>query len=483
MSDSTSDRPGRADRPDRQERPDFRIEVHQNKYLPAGDTQVHCIVMVEAEGGPGAMTARSTSAAEVIIVDTSGSMVGERLAAAKRAARAAVDALRDGVEFAIISGSDRAVMVYPRDPLLAPATDRNRAQAKSAISRLTAMGGTLMGRWLELANTLFTDYQSGIRHAILLTDGRDEHESSAELDAALAECAGRFVCDCRGVGTDWEVSTLRRVADALLGGVGLVADPRELAADFTAMIEAAMGKAVADVVVRIWTPHNATPRFVKQVLPSVQDLTDRRVEVGPAVAADGGGTGGSGGAGAGGRGTGGGPTVGDYPTGIWGKERRDYHLCVTVPAGRPYEEILAARVSLVLPGRDGEPDVVLAQGNVLAEWTDDEMPSTGLHPWVEHYSEQERLADSIRVGLGAYKEGDLDAASKELGRAVGLAKETGNRQASMRLGGVVDIDPATGVTNVKRDIDAAAEMALDVKSGESLPPPATQPLKENGTES
>ena len=129
MSDSTSDRPGRADRPDRKERherperqdrperPDFRIEVHQNKYLPAGDTQVHSIVMVEAEGGPGAMTARSTNAAEVIIVDTSGSMVGERLAAAKRAARAAVDALRDGVEFAIISGSDRAAMVYPRDPL------------------------------------------------------------------------------------------------------------------------------------------------------------------------------------------------------------------------------------------------------------------------------------------------------------------------------------------------------------------------------
>jgi hypothetical protein len=448
MSDSVSDRP------------DFRIEIHQNKYLPAGDTQVHAIVMVETEGGPGAMTARATGAAEVIIIDTSASMAGGRLVAAKRAAKAAVDALRDGVDFAIVSGSDRATMVYPRDLLMAPATDRNRVQAKTAIARLTASGGTRIGRWVELAGTLFADRGSGIRHAILLTDGKNEHERADQLDAALAACSGRFVCDCRGVGTDWDVSTLRRVADALLGGVGLVADPRDLAADFTAMIEAAMGKAVADVALRIWTPHGATPRFVKQVLPTMQDLTDRRTEVAP---------------------PGPGPAIGDYPTGIWGKERRDYHVCINVPAGRPDEEILAARVSLVLPAPGDAPDMVLAKGIVLAEWTDDEQPSTGLHPWVEHYSEQERLADSIRIGLGAYQQGDLDAASKELGRAVGLAKEIGNTETSVRLDGIVDIDPATGVTQVKRGVDKATEMALDVKSTGAVPPPepATRPLSED----
>jgi hypothetical protein len=421
-------------------------------------------VMVEAEGGPGAMAARATGAAEVIIVDTSASMAGERLVAAKRAAKAAVDALRDGVDFAIVSGSDRAAMVYPRDLLMAPATDGNRERAKSAIARLTASGGTRMGRWVELAGALFADRGSGIRHAILLTDGKNEHESADQLDAALTASAGRFVCDCRGVGTDWDVGTLRRVADALLGGVGLVADPRDLAADFTAMIEAAMGKAVADVALRIWTPHGAVPWFVKQVLPSVQDLTDRRTEVAMPGAR-----------------SGEGPAVGDYPTGIWGKERRDYHVCVTVPAGRPFEEILAARVSLVLPAPGVEPDVVLAEGAVLAEWTDDEQPSTGLHPWVEHYSEQERLADSIRVGLGAYQQGDLDAASRELGRAVNLAKETGNTETSVHLDGIVDVDPATGVTYVKEGVDKATEMALDVKSTGAVPPPqtVTRPLSED----
>ena len=39
-------------------------------------------------------------------------------------------------------------------------------------------------------------------------------------------------CDCRGVGVDWEVAELRKVASALLGSVDIVADPANLAADF-----------------------------------------------------------------------------------------------------------------------------------------------------------------------------------------------------------------------------------------------------------
>ena len=38
-------------------------------------------------------------------------------------------------------------------------------------------------------------------------------------------CEGSFQCDCRGVGTDWGVSELRRIASALLGTVDIIADP------------------------------------------------------------------------------------------------------------------------------------------------------------------------------------------------------------------------------------------------------------------
>ena len=40
------------------------------------------------------------------------------------------------------------------------------------------------GCWL--AHQMFTSHPAQLRHAILLTDGKDEHESSDELDAAIS---------------------------------------------------------------------------------------------------------------------------------------------------------------------------------------------------------------------------------------------------------------------------------------------------------
>lgn len=66
------------------------------------------------------------------------------------------------------------------------------------------------------------------------------------------------------------------IASALLGTADIVADPAGLAADFTRMMENAMGKEVADVVLRLWTPVGVEIVFVKQVAPAVADLTGRR---------------------------------------------------------------------------------------------------------------------------------------------------------------------------------------------------------------
>nr|BBJ53514.1 hypothetical protein SAVMC3_61430 [Streptomyces avermitilis] len=106
-----------------------------------------------------------------------------------------------------------------------------------------------------------------IRHGILLTDGRNEHESPQDLRAALDACAGRFTCDARGVGTDWEVKEVTGIASALLGTADIVADPAALSEDFTRMMETAMGKEVADVALRLWTPVGTAIKFVKQVAP------------------------------------------------------------------------------------------------------------------------------------------------------------------------------------------------------------------------
>ncbi|TDB87956.1 VWA domain-containing protein [Actinomadura sp. KC216] len=428
--------------------PEFTIRVDQNAYLPAGGREMHAIVTVEARSSRGATgdgdatgggDQRRAPAAEVILIDTSGSMSYRgKMAAAKRAARAAVNVLRDGVHFAVVAGANRPRMIYPQGERLVAADETSRRGAVQAVQRLEAAGGTAIGSWLRLADRLFTGYdgadEGAVKHAILLTDGKNQHESAEELDAALRACSGRFLCDARGVGTDWDVAELRKITSALLGGFLDVPDPADLEADFLAMTRAAMSKEIADVSLRVWTPKQARLRFVKQMVPAVEDLTGRRVESGT--------------------------QTGDYPLGAWGEENREYHLCVEIDEpGEVGRQMRAAWVKL-LAG-----DGVLASGNVLAEWTDDEARSTRISGRVAHHTGQSELADAIQEGLEARRAGDEETATSRLGRAVVLAREVGNEQISALLDRVVDVvDPGSGTVRLKREVAKADEMSLDTRS-------------------
>ncbi|MFI5678118.1 vWA domain-containing protein [Streptomyces cellulosae] len=447
--------------------PQFSMDVYQNEYLPEGGREVNAIVTVTATGGGTVGTAASAphlyapgqgpSAAVAIMVDCSGSMdyPPTKMRNARDATAAAIDTLRDGVHFAVIGGTHVAKEVYPGNGRLAVADATTRDQAKQALRKLSAGGGTAIGTWLRLADRLLSSADVAIRHGILLTDGRNEHESPQDLKASLDACAGRFTCDARGVGTDWEVKEVTGIASALLGTADIVADPTALAADFTHMMEKAMGKEVADVALRLWTPVGTTVKFVKQVAPTVEELTDRRTEAGP--------------------------RAGDYPTGSWGDESRDYHVCVEVPAAHIGQEMLAARVSLVVPrpggtsrssgaeSGGGEVQNLGAQGLVKAVWTDDMVASTSINPQVAHYTGQAELAQAIQQGLDLRKAGDMDGATAKLGRAVQLASASGNADTAKLLAKVVDVvDAATGTVRLKAKVEDADEMTLETRSTKTV---------------
>ncbi|MFF1644484.1 VWA domain-containing protein [Streptomyces sp. NPDC058240] len=439
--------------------PQFSVEVYQNEYLPEGGREVNAIVTVTSTGGgttggvplSGAavphprVPGQAPGAAVVIMVDCSGSMdyPPTKMRNARDATAAAIDTLRDGTSFAVVGGTHVAKEVYPGNGRLAVADSRTKAQAKEALRALSAGGGTAIGTWLRLADRLLGAADVNIRHGILLTDGRNEHEAPEDLRAALESCAGRFTCDARGVGTDWEVKEVTAIASALLGTADIVADPSGLATDFTQMMENAMGKEVADVALRLWTPVGVEIKFVKQVAPTVVDLTDRRTEAGP--------------------------RAGDYPTGSWGDESRDYHVCVQVPQAGIGQEMLASRVSLVLPDPAGGAPQTLSQGLVRAVWTEDMVASTSINPQVAHYTGQAELAQVIQQGLDARKSGDFDGATAKLGRAVQLASVSGNEDTAKLLSKVVDVvDAATGTVRLKAKVADADEMTLETRSTKTV---------------
>ena len=412
---------------------DWTTEVFENEYLPADATDVHAIVTVTCQGAGAA--GQTGAAAEVIIVDTSGSMSSPRakIVSARKAAAAAVDELVDGTWFAVVAGDNSAHVVYPTHSGMTDARMATRREAKKAVDQLEPSGGTAIGSWLDAATALFGTVESTQRHAILLTDGRDESESAEELQSGVEGARGVFQCDCRGVGADWEVNELRGIASALLGSVDIIAEPEQMAEDFRAMMRAAMGRGVADAKLRVWTPQGSELLFVRQVAPTIEDLSDRAVQVSELVR--------------------------EYPTGSWGDGSRDYHVAVKVPSKALGAEQLVARVQIVVA------DAVAAQGLVRATWSDDSTLTTRINPAVAHYTGQAELASAIQEGLAAKAAGDDATATIKLGRAAQLAAETGNEEATNKLRRVVEItDADTGTVKLKREVSKLDEMALDTSS-------------------
>ena len=419
----------------------FTAETFQNEYLAAGVDTVDAVVTVAAAGDPtvdAGTVAGPGDRAEVIVVDCSGSMGGARkMHEAKAAAAAAVDSLDDGVGFAIIAGTHYARVIWPAGGgTFAVASTGERAAARQAIDQLYADGGTAIGVWLDQARGLFASTGASSRHAILLTDGRNEGQKPVDLNRAVENCRGIFQCDCRGVGVDWNVDELRGIATALLGTVDIVADPGDLAADFRAMITSSQSRALPDVKLRLWAPQGAVIESVRQVAPEVLELTASST---PSP---------------------GGPLARDFLLGGWTPgEDRDYHLRIKVRPGGVGDEMLAGRVSLVLA--DGG---VATQALIKAVWTDDTELSTRMDRHVAHYTGQEEMADAIQAGLAAAKAGDEQTATVKLARAAELAEASGHRDTVKLLAEVVDIDKESGTVKLRKGAGKAAEMTLDTRS-------------------
>ena len=206
----------------------FSADVYQNEFLPDGGTDVHAIVTVScsgagAAGQSGVGGRRRDHHRRHLRLD------GRRrsIAAAQQAAAAALDQILDGMWFAVIAGNHQARLAFPAGSELAmvrmDARDPRRGQGR---------GGQLPGRRRHRDGHLADAGRPRLR----LGAGRspsgtrscsptaiNQHETPEQLSAAIEGARGQFQCDCRGVGADWQVAEVRRIATALLGSVDLIA--------------------------------------------------------------------------------------------------------------------------------------------------------------------------------------------------------------------------------------------------------------------
>jgi Ca-activated chloride channel family protein len=436
------------------------LTVHQNEYLAPADTEMHAVLAVTAHGLGTAANGTAPEAAEVIAIDCSGSMAypPTKIAAARRATAAAIDALRDGVHFAVIKGQHTATLAFPtgreRTVVASPET---KEAAKAVVRRLDPNGGTAMGTWLNLAGTLLDAHPKAIRHVMLLTDGKNETETPRELEEVLLSHEGRFVCDARGIGDDWSPRELLRIVSVLHGSADAIRTDQDLVDDFATMMHGAMSKVVPDVRLRVRMSRFARLRFLKQSFPLEADITELGTPVGE-------------------QDDHGGHTV-EFSTGSWGAETKHFRLCLEVdPVGLPTgEDILAARADLAVV-RAGTPEEYGQTAAIRVHWTDDARRSSVVAPDLAHYERHEELRNAVDSGCAAYETHDWPLAATHWEHAMKLADDLGNTKTAERVRGLLMYE--NGAVRVKPGLSPRDLFAITFSSRLSTRGPESAKLLE-----
>jgi Ca-activated chloride channel family protein len=390
---------------------DFTVEIDATRDLGADASRVEALVTVTAHLAGAAGPA--TRAVEVLIMDRSRSMMGEnKIHEAHRAACAAIDALPGGVLLGIIAGNGEAELVFPRTGGLAVVDAGTKAAAKRQVMSLRPEGGTAIGRWLTAAGELFaTEPAAGfVRHAVLYTDGKNEHETPEALDSALSGCADRFVCDVRGVGGDWHYAELRHIAEMLHGDATAVLRIADLAEDFTQLMHRVQRLVVPRAYLRVQPGGRFRIGSIAQTYPVRVDLTRHQQPAAqpaarPAAPPAGG-------------------AAVDVPLGPWEQQTRRYQLSLQFdPAALPPEdEIRAARVELLTEVTDGTRERRASAALVVRRHATPDFRTVVPESLTQVEKERE-LGLAMQACADAWLRGQAAAADDELNLAIRLARE------------------------------------------------------------
>ncbi|MFJ5517037.1 VWA domain-containing protein [Streptomyces griseoluteus] len=413
--------------------------------LPFDERRADALVTVTAHSAAG--PSPQTRSAQVLIMDRSLSMSRHKLDEAKRAMRAAIDTLRDGTLLAIVAGNHQAEVIFPPTGGLAVVDARSREDAKLRVAGQLAEGGTAIGQWLDRARDLFASVDSPgtVRHAVLYTDGKDEHETPEQLAEILAACADRFICHARGLGEDWHHDELLRITQALHGTAEAVITVADLTEDFTRLMREAQRVVVPRLYLGLRLNSRFRLAFVRQTRPMEADLTLRQAR-------------------------------GDethVPLGSWPPESRQYQVSLRFdPDTLAVDELMrAASVTLHAEFPDGtrRPCSESAAMAVRRRAT----PGFGIvrSPDLTRVENERELGMAMRACADAQLRGDLDRADRELRLATALAESLGDT-ARLRLLRAVATTGPDGRLRLRRDASRGQMLRIGVDSTKTVSRPA-----------
>lgn len=182
----------------------------------------------------------------IFVIDNSGSMGGESMAAAKQSLLHALGTLRPEDMFNIIRFDDTMTQLFDHATLASPG---QIALARKFTEGLQASGGTEMLPALRAALADERPDDKSVRQVIFLTDGSLSNES--EMMAEIAAHGGRSRIFMVGIGSAPNMYLMRRMAETGRGTYTNIGDAADVTTRMAALLDRLKAPAVRDLAVRV----------------------------------------------------------------------------------------------------------------------------------------------------------------------------------------------------------------------------------------
>lgn len=192
----------------------------------------------------------------VIALDRSGSMSGESMVLARRAAASIVESLTPADQFGIVAFDDIMELL---DTELLPADMKNKERARDFLSSIDARGGTMAFPALQQAVSMLSPEWTADKSVLFITDGDVGNDSQM-----LAASAGKIRVHTVGIGVNSRSGVLQGMAKASGGLFCAIPDLSTLEEAFRNLHQR-LGKPH-------WTGLNLRGQSVSEASPHVWDV-------------------------------------------------------------------------------------------------------------------------------------------------------------------------------------------------------------------
>jgi Ca-activated chloride channel family protein len=233
------------------------LSLSQTKVLAGSGQTLFAELRLKADESRTVAEARAPLSL-AIVMDTSGSMSGEKLEHAKRSVTSLLRQMRDDDEVALVRYDSNPELIQPLarvGSVVSSLIDR--------VSQLSAGGGTNIPPALSQGLSSLSHARSGrVRRVVLVSDGLDGGRQESERIARSA-LDSQVTVSALGIGLDFDEGYMSGVASSGRGNFGFVQDASTLARFLQRELEETAKTVVENARAKLELPPGA--RFIRAV--------------------------------------------------------------------------------------------------------------------------------------------------------------------------------------------------------------------------